>query len=312
MTKAESGADTKPAEDKPKNENPKAEKTKAEKAKPITLAELLEKLPPGSAARVGGVVGRMQQGGGYAFQTMDIRLHCPSPACDGIRTYRPQREGGYSVGDDWSLRFLNYKCRNCEVTERIFALRTRVETVPVCEIHKIGELPAFGPPVPARVITLMGPDQDLFIKGRRAENQGLGVGAFAYYRRAVDRQWKRLLAEIIRVGEVTGAPASMTATLKDAAKETQFSKAVEMIREGIPEILKVKGHNPLTILYSSISDGLHDGTDQHCLELAGSVRVLLTELAERLGQALKDESELNAALTKLLAKRANPKSDDKS
>ena len=45
---------------------------------------------------------------------------------------------------------------------------------------KFGEFPAFGPPVPPRVLSLIGPDKDLFLKGRRSEIQGLGVGAFAY------------------------------------------------------------------------------------------------------------------------------------
>jgi len=271
---------------------------------PVTLAEFLETQPPGSSAKVRDVAGRMQPGGTYTFQTTDIRLHCPSRPCSGVRTFRVEKEPA-AVSTGWVLRFLTYVCRNCEESLRVYALRIRVDpTNPLlCDVRKFGELPPYGPPVPARVITLIGPDRDLFTKGRRCENQGLGVGAFAYYRRVVDNQWRRLVAEIIRVAETTRAPQPMIDALKAAAEETQFSKAVEMIKEGIPEVLKVSGHNPLTLLYAAISDGLHDGTDQHCLDLAASVRVVLTELAERLGQALKDEKELNTAVSNLLAKR---------
>jgi hypothetical protein len=39
--------------------------------------------------------------------------------------------------------------------------------------------------------------------GRRAENQGMGIGAFAYYRRVVENQKNRIIAEIKRVAEKT-------------------------------------------------------------------------------------------------------------
>jgi hypothetical protein len=37
--------------------------------------------------------------------------------------------------------------------------------------------------------------------------------------------------------------------------------------------------------------------------MASAVRVVLGELADRLGQALKDEAELNTALSRLMAKQ---------
>jgi (p)ppGpp synthase/HD superfamily hydrolase len=50
-----------------------------------------------------------------------------------------------------------------------------------------------------------------------------------------------------------------------------------------------------------LSTGLHEKTDEECLEIAHDVRVVLIELADRLGQLLKDEAELNSAVTRLLA-----------
>jgi hypothetical protein len=68
--------------------------------------------------------------------------------------------------------------------------------------------------------------------------------------------------------------------------------------------LIVNGHNPLTLLHSAVSEGLHEHTDEECLELATTIRVVLTDLAERIGLALKDQTELNAAVTKLMAVKA--------
>jgi hypothetical protein len=45
-------------------------------------------------------------------------------------------------------------------------------------VQKLGELPPFGPPTPPRVFKLIGEEyRELFLKGRRAENRGLGIGA---------------------------------------------------------------------------------------------------------------------------------------
>jgi hypothetical protein len=69
----------------------------------------------------------------------------------------------------------------------------------------------------------------------------------------------------------------------------------------MPESLLIQGHhNPLTLLHSALSKGLHAETDAACLEMAQSIRLVLAELAERLSAALKNDVELNAAVSRLL------------
>jgi len=278
----------------------------------ITLAEFLESHPPGSEALIVQLAGPKQMERGQEYYNLlasDIELHCSSPKCGGTRSFRLDANYSYTVTNEWNNKFLTYVCRNCESTRRTFAIRVCVTDVGRGRASKLGEYPAFGPPVPARVVSLVGPERELFLKGRRSENQGLGIGAFTYYRRVVESQWKRLVGEIIRVAEKVNASEAMIANLKRAASESQFRKAVDMIKEGVPESLKIQGQNPLTLLYGPLSEGIHDEPDEHCLGLASSIRVVLTELAERIGLALKDEAELNEAVTRLLT-RKNPKSGE--
>jgi hypothetical protein len=170
---------------------------------------------------------------------------------------------------------------------------------------KLGEWPAFSPRTPSRVMSIVGQDRELFLKGRRAELEGLGVGAFAYYRRVVENQHGRLLNEIIRVAKRIEAPAEVVDKLQRAATETQFTKSVDMVKDAIPAPLLVDGHhNPLTLLHTSLSDGLHNQSDEECLKLAQAIRVILFELCERLGRALEDRKELNSSLNQLLNRKA--------
>jgi hypothetical protein len=171
------------------------------------------------------------------------------------------------------------------------------------EALKFGELPAFGPPTPARLISLIGHDRELFLQGRRCENQGMGIGAFVYYRRVVENQKNRILGEILRVAKMVGSAADSIEELEAAITETQFSKALKGVKHGIPQALMIQGQNPLLLLHDALSQGVHGRSDQECLELATSVRLLLIELAERLSQALKDEKELTAAVKKLASVR---------
>jgi hypothetical protein len=171
-------------------------------------------------------------------------------------------------------------------------------------MFKFGEWPPFGPPTPARVIKLIGPDRELFLSGRRSEIQGMGIGAFVYYRRVVENQKNRILDEIVKVAQKMNLPEELVLRLKSAESENQFSKAVESIKDAIPQTLLVEGQNPLTLLHSALSQGVHALNDEERLELATSIRVVLTDLAERLGQALKDEAELNAAVSRLLKGRS--------
>jgi len=115
----------------------------------------------------------------------------------------------------------------------------------------------------------MGPDREEFLKGRRCENQGLGVSAFIYYRRVVENQKNRILGEIIKVSEKIGATAEKIEKLKSAVTETQFSMALDMAKDSMPESLLKNGHNPIFLLHSALSEGVHTLSDEQSLELAG-------------------------------------------
>lgn len=103
-----------------------------------------------------------------------------------------------------------------------------------------------------------------------------------------------------RVAAKLGADAETIKLFDKARNETQFSKAVDDIKAAIPQALSIQGHNPLTLLHKALSEGIHAQSDEECLEVATSIRVVLTELAERISQALKDEAQLKNAVSRLL------------
>ena len=102
----------------------------------------------------------------------------------------------------------------------------------------------------------------------------------------VEDQKSRIIGDIIKVAETIDALVETISTLKEAQREQQFSKAIEKMKGAIPQRLLIDGQNPLSLLHSALSRGLHGQTDETCLEIATDVRLVLAEFSELLGHAL--------------------------
>jgi hypothetical protein len=276
----------------------------------ISFAEFLENVPPSTHRRIIELWKPESSTsiGILILNTPEIQLHCSTNSCNGVRFFIPPYEKVkiFEPERGWKFYFLTYTCANCRVTQKVFSLAVRQgERSNPGHAYKLGELPVYGPPTPSRLISLIGPDRETLLKGRRCENQGLGVGAFVYYRRVIENQKNRIISEVMRVAEKIGAKKDILDSLSEAKAEQQFSTALAAVK--VPDALLINGHNPLTLLHSALSDGLHARSDKECLELASSVRVVLAELSERLGQVLKDEAELQHAIAKLKVNKKEQK-----
>ncbi len=278
----------------------------------IPPAQFLESVSPGQVRKITTritVQAKDQSGNPTRLRVRlpEIQLHCPSDACNGERFFRIEDEDdSYTVlrGTDWNDEYVTYKCANCQKQTKTFSLALRItldaEKAPgATHCYKFGELPPYGPPTPSRLISLLGAGRELFLKGRRCEIQGLGIGAFVYYRRVVEGQKNRILTEIIKVAQAISAPPEAIAALQAAQSEHRFNKAIDNVKDAIPQRLLINGQNPLTLLHAALSRGLHNHSDETCLELATDIRLILAELAELLGYALKDERELKEAVARL-------------
>ena len=100
-------------------------------------------------------------------------------------------------------------------------------------------------------------------------------------------------------------PQDKIDTLGQAIKETQFSKALKMAKDVMPESLLIDDQSPILLLHHALSRGVHELSDEECLKLASTVRLVLGELAERLSALLKDKAELTAAISTLIQHKSS-------
>ena len=178
----------------------------------------------------------------------NILLHCTTEICSGVRTFkcvgRSSRHNHYAEPPDI---FLTYRCCNCEESFKTYALRVYFASEEVDEsglVVKFGEIPAFGPPLPSRLISMIGGDRELFLKGWSSERQSLGIGSFGYYRRVVENQKDHILDEVRKAAKRLEADAELLSTIAQAKKEKQFSKAIDLVKDAIPDGFEGEGTQP--------------------------------------------------------------------
>ncbi len=273
----------------------------------IKFKDFLEKVPPGKEMKVSdfGISIHKYNASHIYIKAIELQLHCTNEKCQGIRVFDAYNEvmlNPEKCNDD----YVTYICRNCLRERKDYALRSVYDSQSKkWSVIKYGEIPSFGPPIPTRTYNLIGGERDLFLLGRKSENQGMGIGAFVYYRRVIESQKVRIFNELIRVISKISPDDDVIKELETAKNEKQFTNAVAVIKHALPTSLYINGYNPLTLLHSALSEGVHNHTDSECLELASDVRTILFEFAERLGQALKEESELNNAVNRLANKKSS-------
>ncbi|PDT06938.1 hypothetical protein CO655_29855 [Rhizobium sp. M1] len=234
--------------------------------------------------------------------TPDLRLHCQR--CGGERTFRCSKDEFFNADQTGGSFNVIYQCGDCHEQTKHYSLYAVFKNRPSGELYKYGELPPFGVPVPNKVLRLFGKDATLFQKGRQCENLGYGVAAFAYYRRVVENHKNDIFEEIIKVCRTVKAPDDIIAELQQAKNEIAFTKAIEAIKSALPQGLLINGHNPLLALHGALSVGLHDESDEDCLAAAQAVRLVLTDLVEKIATLKQDDRQLNEAVRLLLRKKS--------
>lgn len=236
----------------------------------------LEGRQPMRVALVTGAFGKRLEKRGATYDTVwtvqvpDLDLHCGSDRCGGIRTFqgfpirpplpptmqfdREQREKGRPLGNHEF--FVGYWCRNCQRSVKTYAVQIeRVldgesQAVPAM---KFGENPPLLAIRGADSAGLDGAAQDLFVKGQQAEALGLGIGAFAYYRRVLDIQKDRIIGQLMEVARRQHAEPALLERLEAAGQAWRFEKSIDEIKPAIPDSLKIRGENPLILLHRASS-----------------------------------------------------------
>jgi ribosomal protein L44E len=164
---------------------------------------------------------------------------------------------------------LRFVCESCKKFERRFFIFVNQE---LNTMYKVGQYPEWEIKIDKNLEKILHKHKSNFRKGLVCETQGYGIGAFSYYRRITEEIIDELLASISDLIEEEHK-AEYQKALEKTKKTRVAQEKINLVKDLLPTILKPNGMNPLGVLHSELSKGLHASTDELCLENANHIKI---------------------------------------
>ena len=232
-----------------------------------------------------------------------INMNCSS--CESMQTFNMYNkyQDGYGYNnvpcENTKLR-LKYRCQSCQGFTREFSIYISPD---LDYIYKYGQYPEWEIKMDKNLEQTLGKHSKTFRKGLVCESQGYGIGAFAYYRRIIEEIIDELLDSIEDLIE-----EKHKAEYKEALQKTKNTRVtqekIDLVKDLLPTILKPNGMNPLGVLHSELSEGLHAESDQACLENASHVKSILTFLINQIIQSKEAAKNFTSSMKSILEKKS--------
>lgn len=188
-------------------------------------------------------------------------------------------------------------CRNYHKTYLVKCFKNSASGRPPY-IEKIGQYPPWDISVDKELQKILADHLEVYKKGLICESQGYGIGAYAYYRRIIEDIIDSLIDSIYSLYNQNDKEKYKAEYVKIKSSKIADEK-ITIAKVILPDSLRPGGINPLSLLYDSLSKGLHAKNDEECLELAGDIRKMLILLVERIAKEREASKELLEIAKKL-------------
>ena len=164
--------------------------------------------------------------------------------------------------------------------------------------RKIGAYPPFEILPDKEILNYLNEQhQEFYKKALMNFSTGYGIGAFAYLRRITEETIKRVIQDIISL-ELSGYDKVKDA-LDDYNRSHAMSTLLSSINPYLPKALLDVGDNPLRLLYESASKGIHEMSEEECLDKAELINVLLQFVIKKINEEKGTTKDVREAIKKL-------------
>lgn len=240
-------------------------------------------------------------------------IHMFCAICDSDQTFN--MEGQYynstfqqSQPIHGQVKEVRYICSGCTQGLRIF-LVSFLYTSPDGSgnskvlLEKVGQIPSWSTAMDPELENILGDHSILYKKGLINESQGYGIGAHAYFRRIVEHVIDELLNSIYEL--VAAEEKEEYKEALDKTKETRVTQEkIDLVKDLLPSSLKPDNINPLSVIHSALSQGLHDLSDEECMEQAELIRNSLVFLINQIIRTRSSAQIFTDSMRKLLVKKS--------
>jgi len=142
------------------------------------------------------------------------------------------------------------------------------------KIQKIGQSPALSINIPKALQNNLGTNAaNLYKKALVCRNEGFGLAAVTYIRRVVEDKTDELIEVVSELAESHNVDSEVIKKIRAAKTErTTYDNKLRIAATVLPTSLVVDGVNPLGELYSLVSGGVHDLTEEECIAVADETK----------------------------------------
>lgn len=235
-----------------------------------------------------------------------IPINMKCLVCDSLQTFNqtssyfndyPNDNNGRAENRTFDVR---YQCESCKEFERRFLIYVSED---LNTIYKVGQYPEWEIKMDKGLEKSLHSHAKTFRKGLVCESQGYGIGAFAYYRRITEEIIDELLDSITDLIDEQHQAEYLEA-LEKTKKTRVTQEKIDLVKDLLPSILKPNGMNPLGVLHSELSEGLHAESDEACLENANHIKSILTFLINQIIQSKQSAKDFTEGMKSLLEKKS--------
>jgi hypothetical protein len=142
------------------------------------------------------------------------------------------------------------------------------------KVQKIGQYPPLSINIPKALEKSLGEDSaNLYKKALINRNEGYGLAAVTYIRRVVEDKTDELIEVVATLAETHNVEAGVVQKIRAARKErTTYDNKLKIAATVLPESLVIDGVNPLGVLYDLVSLGIHDLSEEKCIDITDETR----------------------------------------
>ncbi len=210
------------------------------------------------------------------------------------------------------IKELRYVCSDCNEGLIVFLIHFGVEKKnkdkSLIYLEKVGQIPAWSIKMDKELEKLLGEHADYYKKGLINESQGYGIGAHAYFRRITEDIIDELLDSIYELIEQEEKEKYKQAL--DKTKTTRIAQEkIDLVKDLLPNSLKPDGVNPLGVIHSALSKGLHELSDEECMAQAELIRDSLVFLINQIVRSKSSSKSFTESMRKLLGKKTETKKE---
>ncbi len=167
-------------------------------------------------------------------------------------------------------------------------------------VEKIGQYPPWDISIEKELKQVLGKYEKYYKNGKICESQSYGIGAFSYYRRAIEEIIDYMLDSISELME--GEDKEKYKEALEKVKQTKnTSKKIELVYNLTPPVLNPKEFNSLKTLHDKLSGGIHGKSDEDCLKDAQILRETTLFVIKKILIEPKEKMDFTNKMRKLLS-----------